>query len=231
MDKKEMGWAGWKTDNEFYLTEQHEATISDALTCLKSDAPFCFLQSEEESYLDYYKEVLIALLKSESEIELMYFDPKFGDDLAVIVNKELEDIDISLVGTSKTDRARKILVVDNESFAKNLDWELIDSLRLELKAANVGAFSIDPRSEHDNPNLETDTALDSFECFTFKKMNKQEKRELTEYISTHQEKDQLSAIVDKILNDKPKKQRKDGSDGDEDKKGVMRRLGELFSRN
>ena len=88
-----MGWAGWKTDNEFFLTEQHEATISDALTCLKSDAPFCFLQSEEESYLDYYKEVLIALLKSESEIELMYFDPKFGDDLAVIVNKELEDID------------------------------------------------------------------------------------------------------------------------------------------
>ena len=57
-----MGWAGWKTDNEFYLTEQHEATISDALTCLKSDAPFCFLQSEEESYLDYYKEVLICLL-------------------------------------------------------------------------------------------------------------------------------------------------------------------------
>ena len=62
-------------------------------------------------------------------------------------------------------------------------------------------------------------------------MNKQEKRELTEYISTHQEKDQLSAIVDKIRNDKPKKQRKNGSDGDEDKKGVMRRLGKLFSRN
>ena len=231
MDKREMSWTGWKTDTEFYLTEQHKATISEALTCLKSDAPFCFLRSVEESYLGYYKEVLIALLKGESEIELMYFDPKFGDDLAVIVNKELEDIDISLVGTSKTDRARKILIVDNESFAKNLDWELIDSLRLELKSANVGAFSIDPRSEHDNPNLETNTALDSFECFTLNKMNKQEKRELTEYISTHPEEDQLSAIVDKVLHGKPKELGKDGSDGDENKKGVMHRLGKLFSRN
>ena len=226
-----MGWAGWKTDNEFYLTAQHESTISDALTCLKSDAPFCFLQSEEESYLDYYKEVLIALLKSESEIELIYFDPKFGDDLAVIVNKELEDIDISLVGTSKTDRARKILVVDNESFAKNLDWELIDSLRLELKAANVGAFSIDPRSEHDESELEGGDALNSYKCVKFQKMTKQEQKELTECISQHPEKDRLSQIVDKIFRAKPRQRTNEEHDKGRDQKGIIQRLGSLFSRD
>ena len=231
MEEKEISWAGFKTDAEFYLTEQHKTTIGEALTCLKSDTPFCFFQSEEESYLDYYKEVLITLLKSESEVELMYFDPKFGDDLSVIVNKELEDIDISLVGVAKTDRTRKILIVDNENFAKSLDWELVDSLRLELKAANIGAFSIDPRSGLNESNLGSSPALDSFECFSFKKINKQEKKELTEYISTHPEKDQLSVIVDRVLHSKPKKRRKEEFDNDQKQKGLMRRLGELFSRD
>ena len=231
MKEKEMSWAGWKADAEFYLTEQHKTTVSDGMACLKSDSPFCLFQSEEDSYLGYYKEVLITLLKNEREVELMYFDPKFGDDLSAIVNKELEDIDISLVGASDTNRTRKILIVDNESFAKNLDWELIDSLRLELKAANIGAFSIDPRSNHDKSDHQTGTVLDSFECFNFKKMNKQEKKELTDYIATHPEKDQLSAIVDRILHAKPKKGRRDGSDNDQNEKGVMGRLGKLFSRD
>ena len=231
MEEKEISWAGWKTGAELYFTEQHKIAISEALTCLKSDTPFCFFQSEEESYLDYYKEVLITLLKNESEIELMYFDPKFGDDLSAMVNKELEDIDISLIGVAKTDRTRKILIVDNEKSAKNLDWELIDSLRLELKASNIGAFSIDPRTGSDESNLETRTALDSFVCFNFKKMNKQEKKELTEYISIHPEKEQLSEIVDKVLHAKPKKRRKDESDNDQSPKGVIQRLSELFSRD
>ena len=226
-----MSWAGWKTNTEFYLTEQHKTTISEALTCLKSDCPFCIFQSEQNSYLDYYKEVLITLLKNENEVELLYFDPKFGDDLSAIINKELEDIDISLVGAATTNRTRKILIVDNERFAKNLDWELIDSLRLELKATNVGAFSIDPRSEHDKSDIESSDVLDTFECFNFEKVNKQEKKELTEYIETHPEKDQLSEIVGRILHPKPKKARGDGSDNDQNEKGVMWRLGKLFSRD
>ena len=62
-------------------------------------------------------------------------------------------------------------------------------------------------------------------------MNKQEKKELTEYIETHPEKDQLSEIVGKILHPKPKKARGDGSDNDQNEKGVMWRLGKLFSRD
>ena len=231
MQEKETSWAGWKTDAAFYLTEQHKTVISDALTCLKSPTPFCLFRSEEESYLDYYKELFISLLKSESEIELLYFDPKFGDDLSGIVNKELADIDISLVGVAKAERPRKILIVDNESFAKNLDWELIDSLRVELKAANIGAFSIDPRSEQDGSDLEACAVLGSFECFSFKKMKSQEKKELTEYIAAHSEKDQLSEIVEKILHAKPKKRRNEESHNEQSRKGVMRKLSGLFSRD
>ena len=201
------------------------------MSCLKSDAPFCLFQSEVESYLDYYKEVLVNQLKKETDLKLLYFDPKFGDDLSLIINKELEDIDISLVGSSTTDRVRKIIIVDNESFAKNLDWELIDSLRSDLKAANIGAFSIDPRSEHDESELEVGGALNSYKCVRFQEMTKQEQKELKECISQHPEKDQLSQIVDKILRAKPRQRTDEEYDKSRDQKGIIRRLGSLFSRD
>ena len=221
----------WKIEAEFYLLEQHKECISKALSCLKSDVPFCLFQSEVESYLDYYKEVLVSQLKKETDLKLLYFDPKFGDDLSLIINKELEDIDISLVGSSTTDRVRKIIIVDNESFAKNLDWELIDSLRSDLKAANIGAFSIDPRSEHDESELEVGGALNSYKCVRFQEMTKQEQKELKECISQHPEKDQLSQIVDKILKAKPRQRTNEEYDKSRDQKGIIQRLGSLFSRD
>ena len=227
-----MSIGDWKIEAEFYLLEQHKECINEALICLKSDVPFCLFQSEVESYLDYYKEVLISQLKKETELELLYFDPKFGDDLSLIINKELKDIDISLVGSSKTDRVRKIIIVDNESFAKNLDWELIDSLRSDLKAANIGAFGIDPRSEHDESELEASGALSSYKCVRFQKMTKQEQKELTEFISQHPEKDQLSQIVDKIFRAKPRQRASEEYDlSRSSRNGFMRRLGSLFTRD
>ena len=226
-----MSIGEWKIDAEFFLLEQHKECISEALICLKSDVPFCLFQSEVESYLDYYKEVLVNQLKKETDLKLLYFDPKFGDDLSLIINKELEDIDISLVGSSTTDRVRKIIIVDNESFAKNLDWELIDSLRSDLKAANIGAFSIDPRSEHDESELEGGDALNSYKCVKFQKMTKQEQKELKECISQHPEKDQLSQIVDKILRAKPRQRTNEEHDKGRDQKGIIKRLGSLFSRD
>ena len=226
-----MSIGEWKIDAEFFLLEQHKECISEALICLKSDVPFCLFQSEVESYLDYYKEVLVSQLKKETGLKLLYFDPKFGDDLSLIINKELEDIDISLVGSSTTDRLRKIIIVDNESFAKNLDWELIDSLRSDLKAANIGAFSIDPRSEHDESELEVGGALNSYKCVRFQEMTKQEQKELKECISQHPEKDQLSQIVDKILEAKPRQRTNEEYDKSRDQKGIIQRLGSLFSRD
>ena len=226
-----MNMNDWKIETEFYLLEQHKETISEALSCLRSDVPFCFFQSEVESYLDYYKEVLISKLKKETDLELIYFDPKFGDDLSLIINKELVDIDISLVGASKTDRVRKIIIVDNESFAKSLDWELIDSLRSDLKAANIGAFSIDPRSAHDDSDLMASGALNSYKCVSFQKMSKQEQKELTESISQHPEKEQLSQIVDKIFRAKPRQRTIEEYDKSIEKKGFIRKLGSLFSRD
>ena len=226
-----MSIGEWKIEAEFYLLEQHKECINEALTCLKSDVPFCLFQSEVESYLDYYKEVLVNQLKKETDLKLLYFDPKFGDDLSLIINKELEDIDISLVGSSTTDRVRKIIIVDNESFAKNLDWELIDSLRSDLKAANIGAFSIDPRSAHDESEPEVGGALNSYKCVRFQEMTKQEQKELKECISQHPEKDQLSQIVDKILKAKPRQRTNEEYDKSRDQKGIIQRLGSLFSRD
>ena len=226
-----MSIVEWKIEAEFYLLEQHKECISEAVSCLKSDVPFCLFQTEVESYLDYYKEVLVSQLKKETDLKLLYFDPKFGDDLSLIINKELEDIDISLVGSSTTDRVRKIIIVDNESFAKNLDWELIDSLRSDLKASNIGAFGIDPRSEHDDSELEESGALSSYKCVRFKKMTMQEQKELTEFISQHPEKDQLSQIVDKIFRAKPKQRINEEYEKSQDQKGIIQRLGSLFSRD
>ena len=231
MKDKEMNMSDWKIETEFYLLEQHKESISEALGCLKSDVPFCFFQSEVESYLDFYKEVLISKLKKETDLELIYFDPKFGDDLSLIINKELEDIDISLVGASTTDRIRKIIIVDNESFAKSLDWELIDSLRSDLKAANIGAFSIDPRSAHDESELTVSGALNSYKCVRFQKMSKQEQKGLTEFISQHPEKEQLSQIVDRIFRAKPRQRTIEEYDKNPEQRGFIRRLGSLFSRD
>ena len=63
-----MSIGEWKIDAEFFLLEQHKECISEALICLKSDVPFCLFQSEVESYLDYYKEVLVSQLKKETDL-------------------------------------------------------------------------------------------------------------------------------------------------------------------
>ena len=69
----------------FVLCERHKHTINEVILCLESETPFCFLQSEVASYLEYYKEVIIDCLKSKEEVGLLFFDPKFGDDLSVIL--------------------------------------------------------------------------------------------------------------------------------------------------
>ena len=112
--KKQVNPVELDVAGAFVLCERHKHTINEVILCLESETPFCFLQSEVASYLEYYKEVIIDCLKSKEEVGLLFFDPKFGDDLSVILNKELENIDMALIGSSKVSGSRKILVVDNE---------------------------------------------------------------------------------------------------------------------
>ena len=65
----------------------------------------------------------------------------------------------------------------------------------------------------------------------FQEMTKQEQKELKECISQHPEKDQLSQIVDKILRAKPRQRTDEEYDKSRDQKGIIRRLGSLFSRD
>ena len=55
--------------------------------------------------------------------------------------------------------------------------------------------------------------------------------ELKEFISQHPEKDQLSQIVDKIFRAKPRQRRNEEYDKSRDQKGIIQRLGSLFSRD
>ena len=211
----------------FVLCERHKHTLNEVILCLESETPFCFLQSEVASYLEYYKEVIIDCLKSKEEVGLLFFDPKFGDDLSVILNKELENIDMALIGSSKVSGTRKILVVDNESFAKNLDWELIDSLRLELKAANLGAFSIDPRSEKNARDANVSSVVSSFQSFELPKVNRKELKILKEYISAHPE---TSELADKLLKTSPEKEVKGQISSETDQNSILQKLGNLITR-
>ena len=188
-----------------FLKEEHMSVVDKIVSCLQSDAPFCFINSEKESYLDYYKEIVIDLLKRGGKTKLLYFDPKFGDDLSSILNKELEELDIGLIGSSHLHETRKILIIDNENFSNRLDWELIDSLRAELKSANVGVFSINPNFPDGELKLKISSIISKFSVFTLAKLKKSELKKLKEYISERPEKEKLLAILERLLSDAPGK--------------------------
>ncbi len=166
-----------------FLTDRHKSLVTDVISCLKSNTPFCFLGSKTTSYHEYYKEIIIDHIKIKEKIELLYFDPKFGDDLSVIINKELKNVDISLIGSLNSSISRKILVIDNENFANDLDWELFDSLRLELKVVNIGVFGITPAVLDEK--IRSTSAVSNFKTFYLPDIKKSELKELDEYVSNH----------------------------------------------
>lgn len=213
-----------------FLNSQHKSVIEDIISCLKSEAPFCFLSSEIRSYIEYYKEIVIDHFKNRKEIKLLYFDPKFGDDLSVVINKELESIDISLIGVSKVTESRKILVIDNEDFASHLDWELIDSLRVELKAANIGVFSINPTFLDDNVKTKTASIVSSFKCFDFPKIKKNELKKLNEYISGRPDEAKLTEILSNILVGVSAKDPNNEDSSETDKRGIFQRARKFILR-
>ena len=213
-----------------FLNSQHKTVIEDIISCLKSETPFCFLSSEIRSYVEYYKEIVIDHFKNRKEIELLYFDPKFGDDLSVVINKELESIDISLVGVSKVTEPRKILVIDNEDFASHLDWELIDSLRVELKAVNIGVFSINPTFLDDNVKAKTASIISSFKYFDFTEIKKNELKKLNEYISGRPDEARLTEVLNNILVGVSAKYPNNADSSAGDKRGIFQRARKFILR-
>ena len=179
--------------------------------------------------LDNYKEIVIDVFKREREIKLLYFDPKFGDDLSSIINKELEELDIGLIGSSHLDESRKILIIDNEDFSNRLDWELIDSLRLELKSANIGVFSISPNFLDDELKFKTSSIISKFDVFTFSKLKKSELKELKEHIAERPEKETLLEILEALLVDSPRKA-SEGADSSNNNRGVWRKARDYIFR-
>ena len=192
-------------EDSLFLSGEHKSNVENVVSCLKSSTPFCFLSSEKKSYVEYYKEIIIDLLRYREKIKLLYFDPKFGDDLSVIINRELEDIDMSFIGSSKVSEVKKILIIDNEDFSGHLDWELMDSLRVELSSANIGVLSIKPNFLAEEVESKVAPITSNFSCFYFPELTKNELKVLNDYISAHSEKDQLLEIVEKLFADNTEK--------------------------
>ena len=183
LDRKNASYLEPYDEDILFLTDRHRSMVNDVISCLKSISPFCFLGSESTSYHEYYKEIIIDHIKIKEGIELLYFDPKFGDDLSAIINKELKNVDISLIGSLNSSIPRKILIIDNENFATDLDWELFDSLRLELKVVNIGVFGITPTVLHDK--VKSTSTISNFKAFYFPEIKKSELKQLDEYVSKH----------------------------------------------
>ena len=217
------------SEKTLFLKEDHKSAVDNIVLCLKSEAPFCFIKSDKESYLDYYKEIVIDFFKLEGEIKLLYFDPKFGDDLSSIINKELEELDIGLIGSSRLHESRKILIIDNENFSNRLDWELIDSLRLELKSANIGVFSISPNFLDDELKFKTSSIISKFNVFNFSKLKKSELKELREHIAERPEKETLLDILEALLAEPPGKA-SEGADSSNNNRGVWRKARDYIFR-
>lgn len=184
-----------------FLADRHRSMTSDVISCLKSNTPFCFLGSEIASYGEHYKEIVIDHLKVKEKIKLLYFDPKFGDDLSAIINKELESIDISLLGALDSSIQRKILIIDNENFATNLDWELIDSLRLELKVVNIGVFGAAPTLSRDKAKAISVTS--NFKNCYFSVLDKVEIKEVHEYVSKNTSNANHLETLNNLLRNEP----------------------------
>ena len=96
----------WKSDVNFFC-EQHKRVMAQILAGTKSDKPFCVLDSSGVAYQDFYKEILISELKDDENIRLLFFDPKFGDDLVKLINKELEELPLSQEGKERLTRFEK----------------------------------------------------------------------------------------------------------------------------
>ncbi|MDG2140578.1 MAG: hypothetical protein P8K27_03700 [Gammaproteobacteria bacterium] len=221
---------GLYSEEILFLKEEHVSVVDKIVSCLESDAPFCFINSEKESYLDYYKEIVIDLLKRGKKTKLLYFDPKFGDDLSSIINKELEEIDIGLIGSSRLHESRKILIIDNENFSNRLDWELIDSLRVELKSANIGVFSIGPNFLDDGLKSQISSIISRFNTFTFSKLKKVELKELKEYISKRPDKEKLLDILGMLLSDAPGKASEGTDSASNNNRGIWRKARDYIFR-
>ena len=228
LDRKNASYLEPYGEDILFFTDRHKSMINDVISCLKSNSPFCFLGSEATSYHEYYKEIIIDHVKVKEKIELLYFDPKFGDDLSVIINKELKGVDISLIGALNSNIPRKILIIDNENFANDLDWELMDSLRLELKVINIGVFGVTPTNFDDK--IKAISTASNFKAFYLPAIGRSEFKELNEHVSNHSYKTKHLETLDSFFINGSGKNLSGRKSSSEGSTGFWRKLLEYIAR-
>jgi len=68
LDRKTPTYLEPYDEDILFLSDRHKSIISDVVSCLKSNSPFCFLGSELASYREYYKEIVIDHLRLKKKL-------------------------------------------------------------------------------------------------------------------------------------------------------------------
>ena len=158
-----------------FFNDEHLLAAKQIITELKSEDPYCFISSMNDSYAKYYKEIIINHLKNVEKIKLIYFDPEFGTNLVTLINKEIIKISITDIESSIQTNERKILVIDNENIMESLDWNLVDIIHKELKISNIGFISILPNSFNNEISKGNRKFISKFKIFDFPPISQSDK--------------------------------------------------------
>ena len=161
--------------NIIFFNDEHLSAAKQIITELKSEDPYSFISSMNDSYAKYYKEIIINHLKNVEKIKLIYFDPEFGTNLVTLINKEIIKITITDIESSIQTNERKILVIDNENIMESLDWDLVDIIHKELKISNIGFISILPNSFNNEITKGNRKFISKFKIFDFPPISQSDK--------------------------------------------------------
>jgi hypothetical protein len=161
--------------NIIFFNDEHLSAAKQIITQLKSEDPYSFISSMNDSYAKYYKEIIINHLKNVEKIKLIYFDPEFGTNLVTLINKEIIKITITDIESSIQTNERKILVIDNENIMESLDWDLVDIIQKELKISNIGFISILPNSFVNEITKGNRKFISKFKIFDFPPISQSDK--------------------------------------------------------
>ena len=123
----------------FYLTPRHEKSVGRVIQRLHSATPFCFIHADSQKLSNYYVELVTKRIAQLGENSILRFDPLRKDKLIEILNKELGELPIEkALQAGKTNKRRKIIVIQNEDELISEDWQDIELICMSLPNANIG---------------------------------------------------------------------------------------------
>lgn len=147
----------------YFLKNQHEEIITKVVKKLEESVCFIMLYSEDKDLSAYYKEVVVDLIKSHFEFQILIFDSSSGPDLLTIINQQIQNSTLEDLGGVSKNESHKYLIIDNENNLSKLDWSLVEIIKKDFKFKKIGALTIRPDKYDVNINASTNSCFEIFE--------------------------------------------------------------------